>query len=481
MHYSGNMIPINPDLVAVVGNKGKGKSALTDIIGLLCNTKQHRDFTFLSPDNFRQAKENKARHFQATLTWESGTTITKGLDEAVNEQQPELVKYIPQNFLEKICTQLGKIEESDFDRELKKVIFSHVDPANRIGTASLDELVAYKASEANKTILLLKQELHRINEEVTKLEERSQPEYRQKIQNLHAVKRNELEAHEKSKPAEVPKPETNPVRQAEISKVTTDVETAKRELAECESQISSASEEQGRLVLLISTFDRLLARLENFDRQVQTFAEESKTELENIGLSLDAVLQVMIKKQPLIEKRKSFVDRKETIDEQLDASRPGSLLRKKQQIQAQVEELQARLDEPNKKYQAYESDLRIWEKRTDEIAGGRDIVGTLKYYEGQLEDLKKIPRQFMDALNRQLLKAKEIYSVIGQLANTYRELYAPVNQFIEGRPLAKEKFQLNFEVGIVDTGFADGEMGYTQDGRSPVWGYPRGFRGDHAR
>jgi len=41
------------------------------------------------------------------------------------------------------------------------------------------------------------------------------------------------------------------------------------------------------------------------------------------------------------------------------------------------------------------------------------------------------------------------------LADTYRELYAPVNKFIETRALAKDKFQLNFEVGIVDSGFEE--------------------------
>src|SRR6266566_4204636 len=194
-----NKIPLNPDLVAIIGNKGKGKSALTDIIGVLCNTKQHRDFTFLSPDNFRQVKENKAKHFEATLTWESGSTVTKGLEEPVDEQQPELVKYIPQNFLEKICTRLGKIEESDFDRELKKVIFSHVDLADRLGKATLDELVAYKTSEASNRIKLLQQELTQINETLIGLEEQGQPEHRVKIENLLSLKKKELESLDKSK------------------------------------------------------------------------------------------------------------------------------------------------------------------------------------------------------------------------------------------------------------------------------------------
>jgi hypothetical protein len=39
------------------------------------------------------------------------------------------------------------------------------------------------------------------------------------------------------------------------------------------------------------------------------------------------------------------------------------------------------------------------------------------------------------------------------LADTYRELNAPLHQFIEARPLAKERLHLNFEVSIFDAGF----------------------------
>jgi hypothetical protein len=39
------------------------------------------------------------------------------------------------------------------------------------------------------------------------------------------------------------------------------------------------------------------------------------------------------------------------------------------------------------------------------------------------------------------------------LADTYQELNAPVHQFIEARPLAKERLHLNFEVSIFDAGF----------------------------
>jgi ABC-type lipoprotein export system ATPase subunit len=454
--WFNNNIPLNPGLVAIIGNKGKGKSALTDIIGLLGNTRQHGDFTFLSPDNFRQSKDNKAKYFQATLTWASGSPIKKGLEELVDERQPELVKYIPQNFLEKICTQLGKIEESDFDRELKKVIFSHVRDADRLGKATLDELVAYKTSEASNRIKLLQQELRRINETLIELEERGQPEHREKIENLLTLKKKELDSVEKSKPADVAKPELDPARQKEISAVSAEIETAKKRLLETENQVLKATEEQIAIAQRISVVAKLTGRLDNLQRQIQNFLAESEKDLSSVGLSADAILKFEISKQPLLDKNTSFTGQKKALDEQLDPLNKEGLIQKAQQLEAEIEKLQSKLDEPHKKYEAYQAALRSWEKQRDIVIGSETAAGTIKFYEARLAELDAVPHQLSDIKENRLAKAREIHAVIRQLADTYRELYEPVHQFIERRPLARQKFQLNFEVGIIDTGFRDG-------------------------
>ena len=89
-----NELPLNSGLVAIIGNKGKGKSALADTIGLLGNTRQYRAFSFLSTNSFRNPRDNKARFFEAALTWESGTPTSASLDSMVDETQPELIKYM---------------------------------------------------------------------------------------------------------------------------------------------------------------------------------------------------------------------------------------------------------------------------------------------------------------------------------------------------------------------------------------------------
>ena len=453
--WFNNIIPLNCDLIAIIGNKGKGKSALTDTIGLLCNTKQHADFTFLSQQSFRQPRDNKAKYFTAKLTWESGSTITKGLDETVDEEQPELVKYIPQNFLEKICTQLGRIEESAFDRELKKVIFSHVEPADRLGKASLDELISYKTSEADAKLRILKRELHRLNEQIISVEDRSQPAYRTKLQNLLALKRTELEAHHKTKPAAVVKPETDPVKQREISKVTLALDAAKKELAEFDNQIQQLTTERGRVAQFIATCERLIGRVENLEREIQAFVSDSKSDLANIGLTTESIIQVKVDKQPLFDKRKTFFEREGVIAAQLDPTKSGTVAQKKTQTEAKIKQLQSQLDEPNKNYQRYEGALKMWELRQRAITGAADKLDTIKYFESELSALDNIPNELTALRRNRLAKSKEIHAVVRQLTDAYRELYGPVHDFIESRSLAKEKFHLNFDVSIVDAGFLD--------------------------
>ncbi len=80
--FSGT-IPLNPGLIAIIGNKGMGKTALAESIGLLGNAAQDADFNFLHPSKFRQPKNNKASQFEATLEWCDGHSATKKLSESV--------------------------------------------------------------------------------------------------------------------------------------------------------------------------------------------------------------------------------------------------------------------------------------------------------------------------------------------------------------------------------------------------------------
>ena len=130
--FSGN-ISLNHGLVAVIGNKGSGKSALADVLALLGDTRGSENFSFLNGDRFLAPKTMLGDMFSATVRWHSGREISRWLSEPVGQIGPEFVKYIPQNYLETICSELKESRESQFDRELMEVIFSHVSDADRLG------------------------------------------------------------------------------------------------------------------------------------------------------------------------------------------------------------------------------------------------------------------------------------------------------------------------------------------------------------
>lgn len=65
-------LPLNPGLVAVIGNKGSGKSALSDIIGLLCKCKTMSNASFLNDTRFRKSQNVMQKIIRPLLNGRTG-------------------------------------------------------------------------------------------------------------------------------------------------------------------------------------------------------------------------------------------------------------------------------------------------------------------------------------------------------------------------------------------------------------------------
>lgn len=100
-------VPLNHDLVAIIGNKGSGKSALADITALVGDTRNHASFSFLNEKRFRDPRNKLASHFSGALQWHDGTLSEKNLHENPASSSVERVKYLPQSYLEILCNELG--------------------------------------------------------------------------------------------------------------------------------------------------------------------------------------------------------------------------------------------------------------------------------------------------------------------------------------------------------------------------------------
>ena len=140
-------ILFNPGLVAIIGNKGSGKSALADIVALGGNSQQEDNFSFLNKNKFRNSREDKSVHFEATLSWHSDDSEVYRLSRLQDAEDVERVRYIPQSYLESLCNEFASEGGGVFDLELRAVIFSHIPNPERLGKQSLDSLLDYLGEE----------------------------------------------------------------------------------------------------------------------------------------------------------------------------------------------------------------------------------------------------------------------------------------------------------------------------------------------
>jgi hypothetical protein len=153
------------ELIAIIGNKGKGKSAIADILGLMGNAHvERKDFSFLKNDKFCQ--KGYAENFTATLKWLDGTESEKKLTDNIDFTNIERVKYIPQSYLEKLCNN----EDGGFNEEINKVVFSRLDDSDKLGKNSFLELESFKTELISQKIEELKIRLATCNKVLDTLE-----------------------------------------------------------------------------------------------------------------------------------------------------------------------------------------------------------------------------------------------------------------------------------------------------------------------
>nr|MBC8180194.1 hypothetical protein [candidate division KSB1 bacterium] len=446
-------IVINPGLVSIIGNKGSGKSSIADTLGLLGNTQQSSHFSFLNPTKFKDKKDNKAKHFKATMKWESGDTIEKNLNDEVDSSAVETIKCIPQNYLEKICTE--QIEGSLFNEELKKVIFSHVNEAEKLERNKLDDLIEYKTKEKSNSINIAKNEISILNKEIAVLEMKLHPDYKTQINNKLQIKQQEKASHELTKPKDKMKPGMDSAKQKEIDAITAEIYKKVDDIKTFEKEIERIEGERKSDYSKYINSKKLLDKLDNFQKQYDLFKSECKVIAEALSLNVDDIITLEVKKIDIERLNKeswgSYTTKSDVLKED---NRDGPCF-KKNQLQKEIDSLRDRLDQPNKEYQAFLKEKAEWEIKLKTIDGGESTPDTIKYYEKQIKDIDIIPEQLQHLKKNRLSNTKEIFDQLCQLRDEYSTLYKPVKDFADSQRFAKEQFSMDFRVSIICEGFTE--------------------------
>lgn len=454
-------IPMNGELVAVIGNKGSGKSALSDVLGLLGNTPRFESFSFLTPEKFRRSKSNKSRQFQASLSWADGTVDTvSNLDVNPSSDSVEKIKYIPQSYLEDICNEIGAGKGGRFYNELQQVIFSHVPEVDRLGFATLDELLTHRSEETNQAIEQLVSKLQDLNVKIVATEDRLLPQHRKAIEAQLAEKNRELDAHNATRPAEVQKPDTDPSTQKQSKLAAENLEEKLGELKALEGELTDLRTSDAAAAKKRSTAEKLNGKLKNLQRHFDAFLAEAKLEFDELGLSAADILTLKIDTAPINAILVSLDAERTSIAEKLNPEITGGPENKRIGVVATIEELQTMLSAPQRAYQAYLTVLNDWESVKTRIVGSEEAIGSIKGFQKQLIDLEQLPIQLKTLKKHRDRKMLEIFREKRKLRAYYQTYYGSVQNFLQKHPLAaSERFKLTFNVSTAETGFADAFLG----------------------
>lgn len=118
-------IPLNPGLIAIIGARGSGKTALADVIAAGCDAITPSGWD--ADENISPSFLARARRLigdaTATLTWGGGADATRWLDgrDANGQLSFPRARYLSQQFVEELCSAKG-VSDGLVD-EIERVIF----------------------------------------------------------------------------------------------------------------------------------------------------------------------------------------------------------------------------------------------------------------------------------------------------------------------------------------------------------------------
>ena len=360
---------------------------------------------------------------------------------------------MPQEHVEKVCNELVGLGEEGFERELKSVIFSHVPEAQRLGQATLDDLVQFQAEEKQKRIDSLIRQLREGCRAQAYLQSQADPIVKNELLEKISRRELELEAHDKAKPEEKPNPSDSVNALSPDTVLLSELREAENAKQTLNDQIETVNEflqsEERRLAVV----KRLLEKLENFQKDFEVFKTSLEEDATEIGLPVNDLIALSINKTSAetirSQTEKSLLDKKKFLDE-ID---PPGLRKRLASVEAKIIELQSKLDAPNRAYQTYLKELTEWQERRAKLEGSDDVPESLKGHKATLAALDQLPGKIGAVRVQQTELAINIHREKVAQAEIYRTLYGPVQQFIDSHEIAKDKLKLEFRAELVNDDF----------------------------
>lgn len=264
--FEEGSIPLNENLITIIGEKGAGKTALADFVALAAGD---FDIGGDDPGSFVTKALKSTKQIEETIEkclvsvcWRDGgedsITITKDFK---GYKETKKVRYLSQSFIEKKCRP-ERAEE--LQEEIEAVIFQHIPTQDRMGRTTFLELkklktqgIEVRKADCRKQLFTLNEEIYAIEEEIDSIPAKKEEERKLKIEAKQLAEQK-------------PKPQTDEERKIE-------------------EKLTRLNARKNLLDEQIASFKLRLSTIEVIKAKVTSLKEYVNTELGNIKKNLESV------------------------------------------------------------------------------------------------------------------------------------------------------------------------------------------------
>jgi ABC-type lipoprotein export system ATPase subunit len=445
-------IPLNHKLVAIIGNKGSGKSAIADVISLCANYHDDSDFSFLTSKKFKEKKGKLAKNFEAHLTWESGVVSSKGLNDLPDEKAHREVKYLPQGLFEKLTNEISTAE--NFQREIESVVFSHINEADKLDTTSFSALVDLKTNSVAEKIQNLKDEMRKLNKNIILHEHKATDSYKFDLENSLAKKKEELKAL--AKPEGVENPSEDPKNKQIHEQVNLKLDALRKVIKKIEDEIKETIELKKNALIKKNKLEEAKSSLIQKKSEIETYIRELKQQLLDVDIEVDKLFTYEIRTKVLDDEISNVSLELKQLAELLEGndSNPDkySLHKKLELKNIELKNEKGKLDKEQQEYQAYLTALSDWEKDKKMLIGDSKTPNTITYFESNIEyvaeplklDLERLRKERQDLL-------EQIFDSKQEVVNVYKTARKKLNEIISDNADTLQNYRIEVDASLTLT------------------------------
>lgn len=463
--FNNTSIELNKELVTIVGNKGSGKSALSDIIGLLGNTHNavvreskkllpNANFSFLRSDRF--LKGGLAKGFTGKLYWLEGEPDTKVLNEPIELHLVEKLRYLPQNFFEKITNDLN---DDSFRGTLEQVVFNHI-PKQERGNKTFSELLDFKKEGVKDELATIENSLNDLNDEIIKLEAMQHPDFLKEKESQLSQKAAEISGQKKllSELVVVEKPDESGSESEERQNKFSDIKLLTQKLKEIETEIEEAirihTDESLNKVILSNA----LMKFQSLSNQIKELKSNSKEELEKLGVKVDEIMIVqenfteISTKIDEIEHKHNTSFQLITIDNLSyipNDKIEESLYYKQQKCIDDINKIKKELSDDDRRYQDYIDNKNKIEKKIKELTGTKDTPNTLNYYQEMIRYINDdLQQNISDFISKRNNLTRKIFDKKNEVICFLNEFKKPIDEKVIKYKSYLEEYPIHIDVAF---------------------------------